>query len=117
VAESTLTGAINKDVCVRIADNLVDEAYQRFESDRRFDRYFFCHCAAATARLVARVDHPASAKDATEAVLSAVASLRALAEQAEPGAFDATEVRKLAAHCIRRELQRDATHSEIAKQA
>jgi hypothetical protein len=109
VAESTLSGAISKDVCIRIADNLVDEAYRRFESDRRFDRYFFCHCAAATARLVARVDQTASAKDATEVVLSAVAALRAFAEHEGKHDGDAADVRKLAAHCIRRELQREAS--------
>lgn len=98
VAESTLHGTLGKDLCARIAENLIDEAYARFEQDRRFDRYFFCHSAAAIARLCAAVTQPGSARDAVEAIQSAAAALRVNDEHAE------TRVAALAGRCIREEL-------------
>jgi hypothetical protein len=99
VAQATLEGTIGKDTCARIASNSVDEAYARFEQDRRFDVYFFGHCAAAVARLAAHVNHALSARDAVEAVHSGVAALRVHAPESEQATLE------LAAKCIRDALE------------
>ena len=99
-----LLGELGKDLCLRIAENLVNEAYERVTADRRFDRYYFCHCAAAVARLSARVRETSSARDAVEALQSAVAALRARGIDSELQSL------ALAARMIREELaqQREA---------
>ncbi|HEX7480521.1 MAG TPA: hypothetical protein VF331_22165 [Polyangiales bacterium] len=99
VADATLAGRFDKDVCARIASNLIDEAYERFARDRQFDHYFFCHCAAAIARLSAHVESGESARDAIEAIQSAAAAMRVHTDDPDG------EVRRLAAYCIRSELQ------------
>jgi hypothetical protein len=105
VADATLDGAIGKDLCARIAGNLVDEAYTRFAQDRQFDRYFFCHCAAAVARVAANIAQPSSARDAVEAIQSAVAAVRFHREDAE------AVITRLAAKCIRQALDESRTTS------
>lgn len=96
VAESTLDGTIGKDVCSTIADNFMDDAYDRFLSDKRFDQYFSCHCIGSAARLVATVTQPESVRDAVEVVRSAISVARLTA----PG-DDGSEVRRAAASRIR----------------
>ncbi len=105
VAEATLYGRFDKDVCARIAQNLVDEAYDRFAQEHHFDQYFFCHCAAAIARLSAHVESDDSARDAIEAVQSAAAAMRVHNPDSDH------EVRRLAAYCIRAELRSELTES------
>jgi len=72
VAEATLAGHIEKDVCKRVADNLRVEAFETALRDQRFDRYFGAHCISAAARLAANVHDPRSAKDAVEVIQAAV---------------------------------------------
>jgi hypothetical protein len=98
VAQSALESGVGKETCARIASNSIDEAYARFASDRRFDRYFFAHCAAAVARLAAGVTHAQSARDAIAAIQSAAAARRTLDASAEPATL------ALAARCIREAL-------------
>jgi hypothetical protein len=109
VAESTLEGRVGPDLCVHIAENLINEAYERFTVDRRFDGYFFCRCAAAVARLAARVESPDSAQDAVETIHSAVAALRVHGNGA------AEEAAKLAARLIREELGQVAGEITVAE--
>jgi len=74
LAEGALSGQVQKDVCARVASNLLDEAYEQLLADRRFDRYFSAICASSAARLAMHVQEPASLDDATE-VIRAAASL------------------------------------------
>jgi hypothetical protein len=108
IAEATLEGRFDKDVCARIAENLIDEAYARVALDRHFDHYFFCHCAAAIARLSSHVQSSDSARDAIEAIQSAAAALRVHSPDSD------NEVRRLAAYCIRTELQQGARETDPA---
>jgi hypothetical protein len=107
VAESMVMGELGKDLCIRIADNLIEESYERFMADRRFERYFYCHCAAAVARLASRVHDAASARDAVDAIHSGVSALRAAGHE-----DDSTTLR-LAARLIREEITQPPRAPEV----
>ena len=110
VADATLAGDIDKDVCTSIARNLLDEAYRQLAEDSRFDHYFSCMCASSAASLAARVDDPSSMPIAVDVVRSAVALARVRLHTSSGGNGSeqesrvASEIRLLAADHVRTEV-------------
>ncbi len=73
LADAALDGQLDRDLCSRLAHNLLDEAYARVSEDKRIDRFFGEKCVSSAARLASRVEDPVSLRDAIEVIRSAVA--------------------------------------------
>lgn len=76
LADAALCGNVDKDLCAKVAENLLEEAFERLLADQRFDRYFNCQCASAAARLAAKVSEPDSLRDAVGVIRAAAALAR-----------------------------------------
>jgi hypothetical protein len=104
LADAALRGKVRKDVCARVAANLLDEACDELLRDQRFDRYFISRCASSAARLATRAGEPDSLRDVTEVIRAATALARVARPPSDAPEHAAAASRELAAQCIREAL-------------